>query len=343
MPFGFMAPSNESNPTVFWGRQPPSQINVILIASGGGSVGGGGGGGGVVILNNLTTDFFPTLGTSSPVNKTTFRVYGRNQPASNGVSNGFDTVFTTYNSDGSTKNEYTAIGGGFGNQSVGVATQQPGGSGGSGGGAGGVVNAGGNPQSTGGAGTGTQGKAGGNGFFAQTYVNPYLYTIFGSGGGGGYSAVGTAGSNSSLTLYGGNGGNGLSLAPYLSSAFQTFFTDGSLAANGYSNYSSIVAASGAGGFTIRSGGFVAGTPGTGAGKSINGQHTATGFGCGAACTESTLLGEAGGGLAIMSYAGSPYANIGYRQYDGTRTYHVFFGPPDSINQRGTYYTFTCQM
>ena len=335
-------PDESTDPVSFWGRQPPSQINVIIIGSGGGSIGGGGGGGGVVILNNLTTGFFPTLGARSLANKTTFRVTGRNKPAGNTVSNGFETVFTTYNSDGSTKNEYTAIGGGYGNSSTDQDVSRPGNAGGSGGGAGGSPPN--RNRANGGAGTGTQGKAGGAGFFEVAYINPRLYYIYGTGGGGGYSQAGTAGNNSFITLTGGNGGNGLSLAPYLSSVLQNALTDGtSLPGSGYSNYSSIWAASGAGGFTSTYGVFAAGTPGIGAGKSIEGQHTATGFGGGAAVTGSGLLGEAGGGLAIMSYAGGPYTYSGYIHYDGTRTYHMFLGPPDSVNQRGAYANWTSQM
>ena len=330
------------DPVTYWGRFPPSNINVLLVGAGGGSVGGGGGGGGVVILNNLATNFFPTVGVRSPANKMNFVVYGRTQPSANTVTNGFDTVFTTYNSDGSEKNVYTAKGGGFGNSSTDKNENRNGGDGGCGGGAGGSP-----PnrfRSPGG--TGSQGKNGGGGYWSVAFVSPLLYYIYGTGGGGGYSEAGTAGNSSFITLTGGNGGDGISLAPYLSSVSQAAFTDGTSLANvGWSGYNSLWVGSGGGGFTSTYNVFAAGQPGKGGGKSISGQHHATGFGCGAACTKDAELGNAGGGLVIMSYAGGPYALTNFMQVDAAtnRTYHIFLGPNDAINQRGSYFNWTVQM
>jgi hypothetical protein len=330
------------DPVTYWGRFPPANINVILVGSGGGSVGGGGGGGGVVILNNLATDFFATVGVRSPANKMSFVVHGRNEPGTNSASSGFSTVFTTYNSNGTEKNVYTAIGGGFGNSNSDRNENRNGGDGGSGGGAGGSPP----NESRSPGGIGSQGRNGGRGYWSFAGVSGRLYYIFGAGGGGGYSEAGTAGDSNFLRLTGGNGGDGISLAPYISSSIQSAFTDGTSLANiGWSGYNSLWVGSGGGGFTSTYNVFAAGEPGKGGGKSILGQHNATGFGCGAACTNDAKLGKAGGGLAIISYAGLPYAVTAYGSYDEAtnRTYHIFLGPNDAVNRQGGYFNWTVQM
>lgn len=340
-------PSPIYDKPVFFNRNPPTSVNLLLIATGGEGIVGGGGGGGLVIQNNFSTGFIPWYGPPNPKNKFTFTVGGRANGSGNTAITGLHTVWKTYSESGAVTSTTTVFQGGYGGASNLYA-----GSGGSGGGgnfaSGGWVE--------GASGTPGQGNSGGRGFGALSsyvcvcngFTRCFMYYSLG-GGGGGYSSAGgnfytPGGSCPGATP--GAGGAGLNISSYLSPYLQTTLSGGNsvLSSAGYSGYSTLWASSGGGASGSRgscscSGNTIgqqnyssSGGPGAGSGTSPN----ASGFGCGSGGgAVYGVNGSSGGGLVVVSYEGRPASSDGIIvDYDSSsnRTYHVVIGPPQANYQ-----------
>jgi len=354
------APDFTNDKPNYFGRPPPSQINLLVVATGGEGCVGGGGGGGVIIRNNYTTGFTPWSGPPNPKNKYVFTLGSRANASGNNRVIDMHTYWKTYNQDGTAASTTTIYMGGEG----GCDCQSGTGDGGSGGGGGGdSCFSGAGPSLAG------QGNRGGDPVGGKITCSYYLrICIMGyaqGGGGGGYSSAGGTASTSGIccTCYNqgnvyyprgvpGTGGTGLNLAPYLSSYLQTIISGGNsvLANAGYTGYNTLWASSGGGacgavanlcpgiccdvvrGSKSSSGG------GPGAGSGDN--PSATGFGCGSGGgAYYGVSGPTGASLVIASYQGKPATLVseisqggyGLNHYDTStdKTYHVLLGPPDS--------------
>lgn len=337
-------PSPIYDKPAFFGRNPPTVVNVLAVATGGEGNLGGGGGGGVLIRDNEPTNFIPWYGTPNPINKWTFSVGARANGSGSTSIIGMDTLWKKYNSDGSVASTTTIYQGGYG------GSGGAGGNGGSGGG-GGAGGSGNNGSGFGGGGSALSGQ-GNNGGRGQRCCPCNVRCSCGGreeclmcydtgGGGGGYSSGGGIGGINSgycAGVYAGAGGTGLNMSSYLSPYLQTTLSMGNsiLSSAGYSNYSSLWVGSGGGGSGRREacctvGRVVtqaAGGPGAGTGYS---SPEATGWGCGSGGGQiQNVFGRSGGGIVVVSYSGKPATNSGsIVDYNSSadRTYHVFLGPP----------------
>ena len=236
-------------------------VNYLIVAAGGGGGAASGGGGGAGGL--LTAASYLAIGTAYTITIGSGGAGGTS--AGNGaVGNNSSIVFLA-----------TALGGGFGQGSVGVS----GGSGGPGGSGGGGTGTGGG-SGTGGSGTSGQGFNGGNG---ATQV---------SGGGGGASAVG---GNAVTSTSAGAGGAGV--ANSLSGSSVTYAGGGGGGALNGSAGAGGAGGGGAGGGTAG----VAGTANTGGGGGGGGNSGGTAPFDG---------GSGGSGVVIISYTNTTQRGTG---------------------------------